>query len=357
MHIKLFSILASLFFCFSVLAEPAAERVSLNGDNVRIEGVRFQNAEGGFNNGPWVLLTHGLHSNFHEFQHLVPILMAAGYDCYAFNFRGHGNGNERSHVLEYFEGGYELEHMAQTDLALMLEHIRNFNRHRGHIIGHSMGGMVPRAAIAMNSLDQSRLASMVLLGSPPHFRSQSLMQKLLGPILESEVFRGAGNENMSLGRFGRALETIVDVMNLFNPVHYWIKGAVEDVMGHEWQRKAMTEFVPKDILRSFAKFTKQYPYEDVRLQVPALYIMGDRDVLVKDSDIVETAKVQSGTAGYWFMKLKGVGHLSLVASPVAVEYGRQLLQFLSHPEAIGPKNQTAIEFRPVSGCQAYLVVP
>lgn len=353
MHIQVVFLLAGAWLSFAAHAEISAERMTLQGDNVQIEGVRYKNSEGQYNTGEWIYFPHGLDSNYHAFRYVIPILVEAGYDCYAFNFRGHGNGDERSKVLDYREGDYEMEQMAKIDLPLIIKKIQELNPNKGHIVGHSMGGMVPRAAIKLGTLDQSILKSIVLLGSPPHFRSQGLIESLIAPLLQNSLFRGAGNEDVGMSGMSAALESMVDTLNILNPLYFLIKDSMTRIK--QWQRDAMSRVVPKDILRSFARFKSNYPYEDVTLDVPALYIMGDQDILVRSTDIVETAKVQSKDAGYWLMRLKGVGHLSLVAPPAIAQYAQELLRFLKNPHDIGQKNETTINYSRVPLCQALLV--
>ena len=331
--------------------------LTIDADNVKIKGFRFLNKNGEPNHGKFVLFTHGLHSNLHEFEHMVRAKMAEGYDCYAFNFRGHGNSNEKSTVIDYHEGDYSFERMADTDFPAMLNLVRRMNGQKGFIIGHSMGGMVPRASIAKGLVDQSQIEGMVLLGSPPHFRNQfNLLPPSLLDRFLTGLYAGSGRDPFSIAAALHKYEADLDFMNMANPVYWLMKmgltkqwSILKDVIealgfydGH-WATRAMTNQIPKDIMRSFATYQTEYPYEDVKLAMPVLYIMGEKDILVKMEDIMETAKAQSKNSGYWFITLKGVGHLSLIAPAAFESYRESLRLFMDAPASIGPANLTHIE--------------
>jgi pimeloyl-ACP methyl ester carboxylesterase len=327
----------------SVYARPTAtfidgvqgEAITRQKDNVIYHGYRFLNPNGQPNHGHFMLFLHGLDSNLHGFEYSVKWAMALGFDCYSFNFRGHGNGDEKSVVLNYHDGDYRFRKMAEEDFPLFLEIAHEMSGQTGYVVGHSMGGMVPRASIALGLVDQSLIDGMVLIGSPPHFRNDSLgfLPAGLSQWVSTPIQSGRGDEMFS------AFEKI-ETLNAFNPF-YWM-------MQNTWAARAHTRAIPKDILRSFMDFRKEYPYEDVHLAMPALYVIGENDMLVRASDIVETATKQSGEAGYWTITLKGVGHLSLVAPGAIESYGATLKKFLTAPASLGPANSTHIRTAPES---------
>lgn len=346
----------SVGFTKDILAQP----MPIEEGNVRLQGYRFLNANGEPNTGDPVIIPHGLHSNLHEFEHLVKLLMSLGFDCFAFNSLGHGNGDEKSVVLDYHEGDYSFEALAITDFPLTVKAVYRLTGKKIHIIGHSMGGMIPRASMALGSVDQNMIKSMVLIGSPPHFRTKSsLIPESVLKIIKNRIFSGSGQDKFSVLDAFHDLETSMDLVNLINPAYWLAKfvletnwGLLQDVVEmlgvHEssWAARARTKFIPKDIMRSFANYQDHYPYEEVKLDVPTLYIMGDSDVLVKESDVVESAQVQSRQGGFWFYTLKGVGHLSLVAPPAIKLYSETLKKFLMAPESVGPANETHLKGRP-----------
>ena len=162
--------LVLLFFLFNTTVFARGlnfERLRLTAGDATLHGVRYLNTSGQPNAGKWIIFTHGLGSNFHEFEYLlIPLFMAAGYDCFAFNFRGHGNAGERSLVQNYTDGAYRLEKMAEEDFPAMVREVQRLRGgQKGIIVGHSMGGMNPRAAFALGRVDQSQIESMVLLAA------------------------------------------------------------------------------------------------------------------------------------------------------------------------------------------------
>ena len=291
--------------------------------------------------------------------------MALGFDCYAFNFRGHGNEEEKSTVIEYHEGDYSFQKMAEVDFPTMIKTVRQSSGQKVTVIGHSMGGMVPRASIALGLIDPNDLEAMVLLGSPPHLRTKpgglvSVMEKRL----LKRIFSGSGQDPISILDALHELEETMDLIHLINPAYWLTKLGLEthweilnDVIymlgihDTHWSARSRTKFVPKDIMRSFANFQDSYPYEDMKISAPTLYIMGEKDALVKANDIIEAAKSQSSEAGYWLMTLKGVGHVSLVVPGVLKKYQESLQKFLEKPESIGPANETHL----VSKCSGLLI--
>lgn len=338
------------------------QQIPLDVPNADIKFYRFLDKNGEPNHGKPDLLPHGLFSNTHEFEAMVAEKMALGHDVYAGNFRGHGDGKEKSTVINYQEGDYSFLKMAEEDFPAMLKKVREISGQKVTIIGHSMGGMVPRASIALGTVDQNDIESMVLIGSPPHFRSKnSFLPSVIEEPLMKMILAGSGKDPFSIMDIFE-LERRLDMVNVANPV-YWIAkfgiGTSFDIM-HEavsfwihdsrWAHRARTKQVPKDILRSFVEYQKHYPFEDVKLTVPTLYIMGESDAIVRANDIRDHAPVQSQEAGYWMITLRGVGHISLVAPDVIKAYKGPLQKFMDDPHSIGPANETHI----ISSCRSLL---
>lgn len=356
-----FIALLIMFFSANVFAQESShfitgvqgEHLIVEENGVRLHGYRFLNVNGQPNTGKFIVFTHGLHSNLHEFEHLVKEKMAQGYDCYAFNFRGHGNGSEESIVLNYQEGDYGFEKMAREDLPLIMKKVRSLSQQSGHIIGHSMGGMVPRAAVALGLLDTTDIDSFVLIGSPPHFRRQlPLLNSRLAQKLENHLQSGSGDERTGLVDVIASIEDKIDILNTINPFYWMLKANLlfhieliknfthtSGLMDTQWAKRAATQRIPKDIWRSFAGFQKSYDYEHMTIPVPTLYLVGEQDLLVNKNDIEATAKVQSREAGFSLVNLKGVGHLSLVA-PQALKFYRDILtDFLMNPKSQANKER------------------
>jgi pimeloyl-ACP methyl ester carboxylesterase len=342
--------------------------MTLRAGGAEIKGYRFLNAQGVPNTGKAILFTHGLHSNLHEFEPLIEEKMKLGYDCYAFNFRGHGNADEKSIVTDYHEGDYGFEKMAEEDFPAIVKAVREMNGGKIVIIGHSMGGMVPRASMALGLVGPNEIDSMVLIGSPPHFRSKiTALPFGVEKLLVRRILSGSGQEPFSIVDEFHDFEKTMDMIYLVNPLYWLMKAGLDTqwtllkdifymlgIHDSRWSDRSRTESIPKDIMRSFVRYQEHYPYEDMQIAVPTLYIVGDKDVLVKAKDVVETAQIQSKEAGYWFVTLKGVGHISLVAPAALRVYQEALQKFLDAPTSLGQANQTHLEGIP-GFCERFLL--
>jgi pimeloyl-ACP methyl ester carboxylesterase len=351
------------------------EPVLVRGSNLALHGFRYLNSQGQYNSGPWIVFLHGLGSNLHEFEYVIPHFVEQGYDCFAFNWRGHGNGDEQSLVLNYHEGDYEFAKMVDEDFSLLLEFIRAKTKTDGFVFGHSMGGMVPRAAFGRLTQGLARqVKAMVLLGSPPHFHSAEGLRRVLDPFhlvyrLENFLLSGSGNDRIEVGRFMVSSSRTLDFLNFWNP-GYWVAKSLYKWLSSgllkvgfdlrtpeevSWMRRAVTDRLPKDILRSFSRFSNgNYPYEAVSVPVPILHIVGDRDTLVLAKDVAEHAKRQSHTAGAWLVLMKGVGHMGLVGPRVFRGYEAYVQQFLTDPQQLGEPNKNFIEASPAPPCELLL---
>ena len=120
--------------------------------------------------GPPVLVVHGLSSN-HWCWDLTPdrsladALVAAGYDAWLLDLRGHGDARD---VHPRSKPGWTVDDYGRYDLKAAINYVRN---HTGYAkigyIGHSMGGMV--AAIYQSIYGDDALAALVVVGSPVDF--------------------------------------------------------------------------------------------------------------------------------------------------------------------------------------------
>lgn len=326
-------------------------------------GVRYVNAAGEANTGKRLLIPHGLSANFHEFRILMEILGAEGYDAWAFNFPGHGNGSERAIVKNYAEGDYRFEKYVSEDFPAMLDRVSEGGKYKVVILGHSMGGMVPRAAVIDKTVNVKHIESMVLLGSPAHFQTPKSIGDLLGAnyFAERALFSGSGAEPFDVAQTFIKNDLTNAAMLWPFPI-FWLAKGVEipfklmEMRGiveianfgrEDRGPRAMTDGPPKDIFRSFAEFRdKGYPFRDREVGVPILHIAGSLDGLAPWRDIHESAKLQSRNAGYWFIKMNDVSHVDLVASKVVATYREPLLKFLRAPHLLGNPNQTFLELKP-----------
>lgn len=315
------------------------EKISLPAENVVLKGVHYLQPDGRRFRGPRILLLHGLTSNFHEFQRYRELLISRGYDVYAFNFRGHGNGIERSLVSNYQAGEYSFEQMAKVDFPAMLNYVSDGEPVM--VIGHSMGGMVPRASLAGGFADKNKISRLVLVGSPSTFDHYSLIPTSL---IELPLWIGSGAGSIPGGGILNYGTQILSVMR--NPLLEILAQGVVRIenfsMADGWLEAASSDLIPKDILRSFSRFRANgFPYANTELPVPALHILGSDDQLAPWREVINKAQIQSQNAGAWFVLLDRVSHLDLVAEKPLAAYKDILLSFLESPHNLGQRNSLA----------------
>lgn len=343
-----------------------AEPQSVLAGKAVLHGYRFAGKAGRANSGRPLLLTHGLNSNLHEFETLIPALTEAGYDCYAFNFRGHGNGTERSEITDYQEGDYDFEHMVQEDFPALIRHIQKNTRKKISVVGHSMGGMVPRAALISGTVPTSSIKSMVLLGSPAHFETKGFAIDGFGldRLVELYAHSGSGKDSFDLFSMTSLLDRVGSKIPGYGILKFWMDPLTSGVgisrnFGEEdgWYHRAMSAQTPKDIYRSFLNFRKNgYSYRDEPVGVPVLHIVGLEDKLVPYQDVRATAPIQSADAGFWLIALEGISHLDLVASKALGSYRERMLDFLDMPaRGVAKTKGLSLKIDPRSGsCEDWL---
>ncbi len=363
-----FALTAAVLASFAAMAsattfdELIATPITIKKDGVTIHGFRYSRPGSPHDpTKPWMLFPHGLTSNLHEFESLIPKFADEGFDCFAFNFRGHGNGPERSTVDHYSEGDYRFEKMADVDLPLMIETIQSLHPGPGQLIGHSMGGMVPRAAFYRGTVTAREISSMVLIGSPAHFKTAAAKTDHFGLQwhLKNYLFFGSGKEpvlNMERARAAMKLTMFLGPLAWAGKslIGSSIKSLMEKELGplallptkENWSQRAMSDLTPKDIFRSFAEFQESYPYDSVPIPVPILHIVGDQDTLAPANDIIESAQTQSADAGFWAIRVKEMGHFGLVAPWVIDGYLPSVLNFIKSPKRLGPKNRVILSYSP-----------
>lgn len=338
----MFLFVSGLSFALSgdqVLSVP--EKIDLPAENVSLKGVRYLQADGKPFRGPKVLLSHGLTANFHEFERMKELLVSYGFDTYAFNYCGHGNRDERSVVHKYKTGEYGFDQMVKRDFPAIFNYVS-----QGEpviVIGHSMGGMVPRAALAEGLIDPRLVSRLVLIGSPSSFDHTSTPLEILSPfpLVEIPLWLGSGEGPIPGGgilSFGASMLSMIR-----NPLVELIAQGVVRTENFskedKWRDRARSDLTPIDIFRSFSRFRRHgFPYAEAELPVPALHILGFDDWLAPWRDVVNKAQVQSKKAGAWFVLLDRVSHIDLVAEKVVQSYSDVLLSFLESPRNLGHRN-------------------
>jgi pimeloyl-ACP methyl ester carboxylesterase len=343
-----------------------SKRQLVDAGKAELHGYFFKGRSRRPNTGRPILLTHGLNSNLHEFESLIPVLTEQGFDCFAFNFRGHGNDDERSEVKDYTEGDYDFNHLVHEDFPSLIAHIRKSYREPVTVVGHSMGGMVPRAALIRGSIKSSAIRSMVLLGSPAHFETRAFPGDGFGldKLLEIYTRAGSGKDSFDLFSMSSLIDRVGSKIPGYGLLKFWFDPFTRGVgisgnfgKDEDWYHRAISQRTPKDIYRSFLSFRNDgYEYRDEAVPVPILHIVGLEDKLAPANDVRDSAPIQSADAGFWLIALEGISHLDLVAKKAVESYRDRMLEFLTSPaRTIRKKHGMAVKIDTRSGqCEEWL---
>lgn len=131
--------------------------------------------------GPPVVVVHGLSSN-HWCWDLAPgrslaeALVAAGYDAWLLDLRGHGDARN---LRPRTERGWTMDDYGRYDLKAAIDYVRaRTGYEQVGYVGHSMGGMV--AAIYQSIYGDDALAALVVVGSPVDFGDPDRLLLLTG---------------------------------------------------------------------------------------------------------------------------------------------------------------------------------
>lgn len=147
-------------------------------DGVTLRGRHFSNP-----GGIKFLLIHGFAETWYIFRYLAPAMQALGYDVYAFNLRGHGNGVDRS-IHEDVSPFSETPDRLYSFLRMVTYDIPAIRKIMGPglvaALGHSKGGNVLRyyntglqqkgeGAVLLPPPPEMQLDLLFTLGTPVHF--------------------------------------------------------------------------------------------------------------------------------------------------------------------------------------------
>ncbi len=183
---------------------PAIDLVSIPTDDVPLDGLWY--ASPGQPRGG-VMLLHGNTMNFYVGppRYLPPRLVADGWDCLAFNRRGHDVLSTRNSRVP--EGGaFQTAAQGDADNTFAAELMRERGHDRPVVVGHSNGGTLGAAWAAARP---GRVRALVLLsahrGGPDTLTWSSALGHLAGDGLEEALDRaralvadGRGDELMLL---------------------------------------------------------------------------------------------------------------------------------------------------------------
>jgi epoxide hydrolase A/B len=262
--------------------------------SVETNGIRMHLAEMGA--GPLVVLCHGFPESWHSWRHQLPALAAAGFRAVAPDMRGYG-GTDRPEAIDQ----YTLLHLV-GDMVGLLDAL---GAEQAVIAGHDWGAPVAWLA---GLLRPDRFRGVVGLSVPflprGSARPTSVMPQTDDTIFYQLCFQAPGVAEAELEHdVGHAMRTILCSMSGDAPPAAGPVGMVPRQGGFlarmkdpttlpAWLSEADVDFYVKEFSRTgfrgglnwYRNIDRNWellaPFAGARVMVPALYVAGDRDLVV-----------------------------------------------------------------------------
>ena len=289
--------------------------------------------------GPLVLLCHGFPESWYSWRHQLPVLAAAGYRVVAPDMRGYGQTDRPQDIAQYTQ-----LHMAGDMVGLLDE----LGVEQAVIVGHDWGAPVAWTAALMRP-DRFRAVAGLSVPYLPR-----------GAVRPTEALRFlAGDSFMYMLYFqtpGVAeAELELDVRATIRRVLYWASGEAPDRLPKPrtakfldgmddpatlpaWLSEADVDFYANEFKRTgFSGGLNWYrnldrtwelmaAYKDAKITQPALYIAGDRDLVLVRLKVTFDHLAQSVPNLTKAAILPGCGHWTQQERPEAVN--AELIAFL-----------------------------
>jgi len=289
--------------------------------------------------GPLVLLCHGFPESWYSWRHQLPVLAAAGYRAVVPDMRGYGQTDRPPDIAQYTQ-----LHMAGDMVGLLDE----LGVEQAVIVGHDWGAPVAWTAALMRP---DRFRAVAALSVPYLPR---------GAVRPTEALRFlAGDSFMYMLYFqtpGVAeAELELDVRATIRRVLYWASGEAPDRLPKPrtakfldgmddpatlpaWLSEADVDFYANEFKRTgFSGGLNWYrnldrtwelmaAYKDAKITQPALYIAGDRDLVLVRLKVTFDHLAQSVPNLTKAAILPGCGHWTQQERPEAVN--AELIAFL-----------------------------
>ncbi len=261
---------------------------------VETNGIRMHLAEAG--TGPHVLLCHGFPESWYSWRHQLPALAEAGFHAVAPDMRGYGR-TERPEAIEQ----YTLLHLVGDMLGLL----DALNAEQAVIAGHDWGAPVAWHAALMRP---DRFRGVIGLSVPYRprgsVRPTTVMPQTDGAVFYQLHFQTPGVAEAEFER---------DVRRTMRSILYAISGEAPQVTGAvgmvprqggflalmpnpdtlpSWLSEADTDFYTEEFTRTgfrgglnwYRNIDRNWellaPFAGAQVTVPALYIAGNRDLVV-----------------------------------------------------------------------------
>jgi pimeloyl-ACP methyl ester carboxylesterase len=301
---------------------------------VETNGIRMHFAEMG--SGPLVVLCHGFPESWYSWRHQLRALAAAGFRAVAPDMRGYG-GTDRPEPIDQ----YTLFHLV-GDIVGLLDAL---DADEAVIAGHDWGAPVAWLAALLRP---DRFRGVIGLSVPfrprGEVRPTSVMPQTEDTVFYQLYFQSPGVAEAEFERdLGHAMRTILgaisgDAPPAAGPVGMvprrggFLAGMRNSAALPSWLSEADLDFYIKEFTRTgfrgglnwYRNIDRNWellaPFAGARVTVPALYIAGDRDLVVAfpgmDRLIPNLATFVPQLRGT--VMLPGCGHWTQQERPVEV---------------------------------------
>lgn len=239
-----------------------------------------------------VLLCHGLAANRYTFDFEPPYsvshaLAEAGFDCFNVEWRGTGHSRQPPRGRRYTDFTID-DHILQDGPALLELALRETGARRAFWLGHSLGGLIGYGVA--QGPEASKLAGLLVLGSPVYLKSEPLLSALL-----SLGIRAAWPARLRQEWFTASFAPFLGYITLplseliLNPEHMppRIQRQLSANMMSSMSRKVLLQFqdwIEHDAFRSFDG-TVDWRAGISRITAPVLVMGGSVDRLATEENV------------------------------------------------------------------------
>jgi pimeloyl-ACP methyl ester carboxylesterase len=271
---------------------------------IETNGIRLNVAEQG--NGPLVLLCHGFPESWYSWRHQIGALAAAGFRAVAPDMRGYGKSDAPEAIDQY-----TIYHLV-GDLVGLLDALE---APAAVVVGHDWGASVAWQAARLRP---DRFRAVAALSVPFRPRGPARPTSLMPQTADAQFYQlyfqepglaeteleqdpratvrnmlyGASGEGAAAFRAAAASSGAVPNIGMVPRGGGFLRGAGAPATLPAWLSEADIDFYAREFKRSGFRGPLNYyrnidrnwelmaAFADVKVTVPALYIAGDRDMVI-----------------------------------------------------------------------------
>ncbi len=263
---------------------------------VHSNGIRLRISAAGPNEGPLVLLVHGWPESWYSWRYQIPVLAAAGYRVIVPDMRGYGASDAPQDIESY-----DILHLVD-DLAGILD---SQHAQQAVVVGHDWGAVVAWHAALLQPRRFNAVAALSVphLGRPPAPPTQIWQQRFGEDFYYILYHQQPGRAEAEYDARPRELLRMLyaspdtprhppTITNPHRDAGGWIGrwGEIRELP--PWLSDADLEFYVQEFRRSgfrgglnyYRNFDRNWELmsqQDQVISVPALFIAGDQDPVVK----------------------------------------------------------------------------